>query len=204
MDRIETIEHLEAVYGAVPDKALAKESPTLTPEYAAFIRRAPFCMLATVGPEGVDVSPRGDPPGFVRVADERTLMLPDRRGNNRVDSLRNIVRDGRVSLIFLIPGIGETLRVNGRADLVIDAPLLESFAFEGKRPRSVVRVRVATVYFQCQKALARSRLWDPAAQAGRAEVPTAGQMLQALLADEDFDGAEYDRAYPEHMAKTIY
>lgn len=204
MDRIQTIEQLEAIYGEVPERALAKESPTVIPEYAAFIRRAPFCMLATVGPEGVDVSPRGDPPGFVRVSDERTLMLPDRRGNNRVDSLRNIVRDGRASLIFMIPGIGETLRVNGRADLLVDDDLLASFAFEGKTPRCIVRVHVETVYFQCQKALARSGLWDPAAQADRSEVPTAGQMLQALMQDRDFDGDEYDRTYPEHMARTIY
>lgn len=204
MSAIETIEQLEAVYGEVPERALAKESPTVIPEYAAFIRRSPFCMLATVGPEGVDVSPRGDPPGFVRVADERTLLMPDRRGNNRVDSLRNIVRDPRASLIFLIPGIGETLRVIGRAGLHTDPDLLESFAIDGKLPRCVVRLSVETVYFQCQKALARSGLWDPAARAERAEVPTAGQMLQALIRDQGFDGAEYDRNYPDHMAKTIY
>ena len=204
MSAIETIEQLEAVYGEVPERALAKESPTVIPEYAAFIRRSPFCMLATVGPEGVDVSPRGDPPGFVRVADERTLLMPDRRGNNRVDSLRNIVRDPRASLIFLIPGIGETLRVIGRAGLHTDPDLLESFAIDGKLPRCVVRLSVETVYFQCQKALARSGLWDPAARAERAEVPMAGQMLQALIRDQGFDGAEYDRNYPDHMAKTIY
>lgn len=204
MSKIETMEQLEAIYGEVAERSKAKESQVLIPEYAAFVRRSPFCMLATVGPEGVDVSPRGDPPGFVRIADERTVLLPDRRGNNRVDSLRNIVRDPRVSLIFMIPGIGETLRINGRAELLTDRDLLESFAHDGKLPRSIVRVTAETVYFQCQKALARSRLWDPAAQAKRSEVPTAGQMLQALIKDQGFDAEAYDRNYPDHMAKTIY
>lgn len=204
MSKIETMEQLEAIYGEVAERSKAKESQVLIPEYAAFVRRSPFCMLATVGPEGVDVSPRGDPPGFVRIADERTVLLPDRRGNNRVDSLRNIVRDPRVSLIFMIPGIGETLRINGRAELLTDRDLLESFAHDGKLPRSIVRVAAETVYFQCQKALARSRLWDPAAKAKRSEVPSAGQMLQALIKDQGFDAEAYDRNYPDHMAKTIY
>ena len=205
MDLIDTMDKLEAIYGQVEMRSKAKEADHLIPEYAAFVERSPFCMLATVGPEGVDVSPRGDPPGeFVRIADPKTLHLPDRRGNNRTDSLRNIVRDPRASMIFMIPGIGETLRVNGTADLAVDPDLLESHAINGKAPRCVVRLHVETVYFQCQKALARSRLWDPASRVPREEVPTAGQMLQALIRSEPFDGEAYDRNYPDHMAKTIY
>jgi hypothetical protein len=205
MEVIDSIGKLESIYGEAPERALVKERDTIIAEYARFIERSPFCMLATVGPEGVDVSPRGDPPGsFVRIADERTLLLPDRRGNNRVDSLRNIVRDPRCSLIFMIPGIGETVRVIGEADLVIDAGLLADFAMDGKPPRCIVRVAVRSVYFQCQKALVRSRLWDPASAAARGDVPTAGQMLQGVLPKAEFDGDDYDRSYPEHMARTIY
>lgn len=205
MQIIDTTEKLEAIYGEKNPKSLAKEADRLIPEYAAFIERSPFCMLATVGPEGLDVSPRGDPVGeFVRIADPKTLLLPDRRGNNRIDSLRNIVRDSRVSLIFMIPGIGETMRINGTADIVVDEALLQEMAMDGKLPRSVVRIHVQTVYFQCQKALARSRIWFQESHAERSEVPTAGQMLQAMIQDEPFDGAAYDRNYPDHMKNTIY
>lgn len=205
MQTIETVEQLEAIYGEKNPKSVLKEADHLIPEYAAFVERSPFCMLATVGPEGLDVSPRGDPVGqFFRIQDPKTLLLPDRRGNNRIDSLRNIVRDSRVSVIFMIPGIGETLRINGTADIVVDDDLLASMAMDGKLPRSIVRVHVETVYFQCQKALARSRLWFADSQAAREDVPTAGQMLQALIKSEPFDGAEYDRNYPDHMKNTIY
>lgn len=204
MEKIDTIEKLEAIYGEMNPRSVAKEADHLIPEYAAFIERSPFCMLATVGPEGLDVSPRGDPPGFVRIQDPKTLLLPDRRGNNRVDSLRNIVRDPRVSVIFLIPGIGEAMRINGTAELIVDQALFDSFAIDGKLPRSIVRISVQTVYFQCQKALARSRLWFADSHAAREDVPTAGQMLQALITSEPFDGDEYDRGYPDHMKNTIY
>ncbi|WP_417515536.1 pyridoxamine 5'-phosphate oxidase family protein [Minwuia sp.] len=205
MELIDSIEKLEAVYGEKNPKAVAKEADHIIPEYAAFIERSPFCMIATVGPEGLDVSPRGDPQGrFVRIVDPKMLMLPDRRGNNRVDSLRNIVRDPRISMIFMIPGIGETMRVTGTADLTVDPDLLESFAMDGKLPRSVIRIHVETVYFQCQKALARSRLWFADSHAARDEVPTAGQMLQAMIKSEPFDGEAYDRGYPDHMKETIY
>lgn len=205
MEIIDTTEKLVAIYGEMNPKSVAKEADHLIPEYAAFIERSPFCMLATVGPEGLDVSPRGDPIGeFARIADPKTLLLPDRRGNNRVDSLRNIVRDPRVSVIFMIPGIGETMRINGTADILVDDDLFESFAMDGKLPRSVVRIHVETVYFQCQKALARSRLWFQESHAAREEVPTAGQMLQAMIKTEPFDGEAYDRGYPDHMKNTIY
>ena len=137
-----------------------KEIDHINPQYRAFIEAAPFFVLASVGPEGVDCSPRGDAPGFVRVTGERTLMIPDRRGNNRIDSLRNIVRDPRVSLLFLIPGVGETFRIIGRASISTDPALLEGFVFAGKTPRAVIIVDVERVYFQCSKAIIRSKLWE--------------------------------------------
>ncbi len=197
---------LQVLYDGYRSKGLevvAIESNRESDRAKAFIEKAPFLVLATVGPEGVDCSPRGDPAGFVRVVDSKTLMLPDRKGNNRLDSLRNIVRQRRVSLLFLIPGVGETLRVNGHADIVVNAELNASFEIQGKQPRSVIVVTIDRVYFQCQKALARSRLWDPQARIDRTELPSSGEMLQAV-SKQVFDGAEYDAGYSEHMKRTIY
>jgi PPOX class probable FMN-dependent enzyme len=160
-------------------------------------------MLASVGPEGLDGSPRGDAPGFVRVRDEKTLLVPDRRGNNRIDTLKNIVRDPRVSLLFLIPGIGETLRVNGRAAISADPALCESFTVQGKAPRSVLVITVDRVYFQCQKALVRSKLWEPASRIERSALPSTGTMI-AALSQGTVDGEAFDRAYPERLRQTIY
>ena len=200
--RVTNIEALEAIYGQPAGRSVSKEVDRLTGNYRRLVEAAPFAVLATVGPEGTDCSPRGDPPGFVRVVDEKTLMLPDRRGNNRIDTLRNIVRDGRLSLLFLIPGVGETLRVNGRGEVVTDPDLLASFETQGKRPRSVLVVHIERIYFQCQKALARSRLWDPAARVDRKSLPSAGDMLKEL--DSGFDAASYDAGYSDHMKETIY
>jgi uncharacterized protein len=200
---VTSVEQLEAIYGHPSGAAVLKEVDHINAEYRAFIKAAPFFALSTCGPEGVDCSPRGDEPGFVRVADEKTLMIPDRRGNNRVDSLRNIVRDPRVSLLFLIPGIGETIRVIGRASISIDPALLESFVFAGKTPRSVIVVSVETVYFQCSKAIIRSKLWDPSRLIDRASLPSNGAILAAITKGE-MGGEEYDRAYPERLKATIY
>ena len=201
--RITSIEQLESVYGEPVPRSLAKEILYISDHYRAFIEKAPFVTVATAGPEGLDCSPRGDPAGFVRVVDEKTLMIPDRRGNNRVDSLRNLVRDPRISLLFLIPGINETIRINGRAEIAIDPDLCASFSIKGKLPRSVLVITVERIYFQCQKALVRSRLWDTEAQIARAELPSTGDML-AALSENDFDAEEYDRTYPKHLEKTIY
>lgn len=201
-NQITTIEQLEALYGPKNPKSLTKEIDFISDHYRAFIEASPFVVVATVGPEGTDCSPRGDPAGFIRVQDEKTVLMPDRRGNNRLDTLRNLIVDPRVSLLFLVPGVGETLRINGRAEIRTDPELCASFEMQRKIPNSVIRVSVDRVYFQCQKALARSRLWDPAAQVERSSLPTAGDILKAL--DQGFDGAEYDRNYPEHMKKTIY
>lgn len=159
--------------------------------------------LATRRPEGLDCSPRGDGPGFVRVQDDKTLLLPDRRGNNRIDSLRNIVRDPHVALLFLIPGIGETLRVNGRAMISIAPALLESFAVDGKAPKSVIVMTVEAVYFQCARAILRSELWNPERHVARQTLPSAGQIL-AAVSQNRFDGETYDKALPERQRTTLY
>ena len=201
--QVTSIEQLESIYGDPPTTSLVKEIDYISQHYRAFIEKTPFVTVATCGPEGLDCSPRGDPPGFVRVADEKTLMIPDRRGNNRIDRMRNLVRDPRISLLFLIPGVNETLRINGRAEIVIDPDMCASFAMQGKLPRSVLVVTVERIYFQCQKALVRSRLWDVEAQIPRSELPSTGKILEAL-SEKAIDGEEYDRNYPDRLKKTIY
>lgn len=204
MSLITSIAELEALYAdPVSPAANIKVLDHISDHYRAFIEASPFLLLATVGPAGVDCSPRGDPPGFVRVADARTLLIPDRRGNNRLDSLRNIVTDPRVHLLFLIPGIGETMRVIGRAVISTDPELCASFTMEGKAPRSILIVTVKEVYPQCQKALVRSKLWDPATQIPRSALPSMGEMLGAITKGT-FDGLAYDMAYPERLKQTIY
>jgi PPOX class probable FMN-dependent enzyme len=203
MSRITTVAELETLYGIPNEASTVKEVGWLTPHYRAYIEAAPFVALATSGPEGLDCSPRGDRPGFVRIHDDRTLMLPDRRGNNRIDSLRNIVRDPRVGLLFLIPGVGNTLRVNGHAHLSVDPDLLESFAVEDKAPRSVTVITVDTVYFQCARALVRSELWNPERHIDPRSLPSAGEIL-AALSDNRVGGVAYDREWPGRAAKTMW
>ena len=201
--RITSVEQLDALYGPANPVSLTKELDHISREYRAFIEKAPFVVIASVGPEGLDCTPRGDPAGFVRVVDPHTVLLPDRRGNNRIDTLRNLVRDPRISLLFLIPGVGETLRINGRAEIIVDPALCSTFLMQGKAPRSVLRITAEHVYFQCPKALVRSRLWSPETQIARSELPTAGQIIEAIT-NKAVDGAEYDRAYPERIRQTIY
>ncbi len=194
---------LRALYGDPSEGAIAKEIDFVHPHYGAMIEASPFMVMATSGPDGLDVSPRGDPPGFVVVEDERTLLIPDRRGNNRADSLNNLIADPRIALLFLIPGVGETLRVNGRAEVSIDPALLERFPAQGKLPRSVIVVHVERVYFQCPKALVRSDLWNPAKHAERRSLPSTGTILADITRGR-LGGQEYDAAYPERLKATIY
>ena len=203
MSVITTVEQLEAIYGVTNDASTVKVADHVTPLYRVFIEKAPFAALATIGPEGIDCSPRGDLPGFVRIHDPKTLMLPDRRGNNRVDSLRNIVRDPRVSLMFLIPGSGNATRVNGRAHLSIDPELLATFKVEGKAPRSVMVMKVDEIYFQCARAIVRSDLWNPDKRVDPKTLPTPGQIL-AEMSDNKVGGAEYDRIWPERAAASMW
>ena len=202
-DIVSSVEELEKLYGVPGDASLVKEASWITPHYRAYIEASPFVSLATVGPEGIDCSPRGDKPGFVRIHDDKTLMLPDRRGNNRIDSLRNVVRDPRAALLFLIPGVGNCLRVNGRAHLSVAPALLESFAVEDKAPRSVLVLAVETVYFQCARALIRSELWNPAHHVDPKSLPSAGQIL-AALSQNTVGGATYDREWAGRAAKTMW
>lgn len=200
---IDTIEQLEAIYGRPQEASVVKQVDRLTDEYRAIVEGSPFAALATVGPEGLDCSPRGDFPGFVRVVDDRTLVMPDRRGNNRIDGLRNIVRDPRVALLFLVPGLGVTLRVNGRARISADPDLLARFAVDGHAPRSALVIAVEAVFFQCARAVIRSRLWDPAAQVDPKSLPTPGKMLAAIT-EERVGGETYDREWPGKAAKTLW
>jgi len=203
-DRIDTLEALEALYRPDPVPAsLVKVTDRITAHYQALIEASPFLILATVGPEGLDCSPRGDQAGFARIADDRTLIIPDRRGNNRIDSLRNIVRDPRVALLFLIPGSGTTFRVNGRAVISADADLLSSLAVDGKAPRTAIIVTVQAAYFHCARAIVRSRLWDPAARADPDSLPSPGAILAALSAGE-VGGPTYDAQWPARAAASLW
>jgi len=204
--KIETLDQLEAIYGStdkVSEAAKTKVVNRIIPAYRAFIEASPFVALATVGPEGLDCSPRGDSAGFVRIHDDRTLMLPDRRGNNRVDSLRNIIRDPRVALLFLIPGSGTTFRVNGRAHLTTDADVLDSFIVDGKPPRTVMSVAIDEMYFQCSRAIIRAELWSPERFIAPGTVPTPGQVL-AELSQGQIDGAQYDEAWPARAVASLW
>jgi len=183
-NRINTVEQLEALYGIPGQTSLVKEVAEIIPHYRAFIEKSPFCSLATSGPEGLDCSPRGDVPGFVRIHDERTLMMPDRRGNNRCDSLKNIIRDPKIALCFLIPGSRTSLRVNGEAYLCVDPELKASFAEQGKEPRSVIVIKTQAVYFQCGRAIVRSRLWEEDAKVDPDSLPTPGDVLAHLSNNE--------------------
>ena len=200
---ITTVDALEALFGPVGEASIRKEIGYVHPHYRAVIEASPFAVLGTVGPGGLDVSPRGDPAGFVHVQDEHTLLLPERRGNNRIDSLRNIVADPRVALLFLVPGIGETLRVNGRAAISVEPALLARFAMNGQLPKCVLVIRVETVLFQCARAIARSNLWAPVDPAAPRAVPTPGQMLEALT-QAGIDGAAYDDGLGERQRGTLY
>ena len=183
--------------------SIIKEVDHLTDLHRAYVEASPFVVVATSGPGGLDCSPRGDPPGFVRVRDERTLLLPDRRGNNRLDTLRNLVVDPRIGLLFLVPGVGVTLRVNGTAELSTDQALRDSFAMGDKVPTTVIVVTTTSVYTQCPKALIRSSLWDVARHRDPADLPTVGQIMEAITAGE-LDGQALDAAYPERIRQTIY
>ncbi|MCO5412053.1 MULTISPECIES: pyridoxamine 5'-phosphate oxidase family protein [Ralstonia] len=200
---LKTVADLEAVYGAPNPRSLLKEIDHLNADYRAFVEASPFIVLSSVGAQGTDASPKGDAPGFVRILNERLLAIPDRPGNNRIDNLRNIVEDGRVSVLFIVPGVGETLRVNGTATISADPELLASFAVQGKLPRSVILVQVQTVYFHCSKALVRSKLWERGAQETKPAVPTAGKILQRISGGA-FDGDAYDRELPERLKTTLY
>jgi uncharacterized protein len=200
---VRSLAELEALYEVPIPTSVTKEVDHLTELHRAYIEASPFVVVATSGPGGVDSSPRGDPPGFVRVIDERTLLIPDRRGNNRLDTLRNLVEDPRIGLLFLVPGVGVTLRVNGTTEISTDLALRESLAIDGKLPTTVIIVTTTAVYTQCPKALIRSHIWDPSRFRQASELPSVGTIMEAINGSA-FDGKAYDDAYPERVRQTIY
>lgn len=197
---IDDLASLRSLFGPVGEASVRKEVSRLHPVYQRWIEASPFAVLATVGPDGLDASPRGDPPGLVTVRDEHTLLLPERAGNNRIDSLKNILADPRVALLFFVPGVGETVRVNGRARISVAPDLLQGLAMDGKPPRCVLVITVETVFFQCARAMKRASLWEAREPA---QVPSAGAMLAALTRNA-IDGVAYDRALPARQRDTLY
>jgi uncharacterized protein len=200
--RITTLDQLATHYGAVNPNSLRKELPRLSPEYRRLLDASPFMAVATSGPGGLDCSPRGDPAGFVRVLDDQTIAFADRRGNNRLDTLKNLIADPRIGLLFLIPGINETLRINGRAVLSTEPSLIKSFVYQGKAPACVIVVAIEAVYFQCARALIRSDLWNAARHVARTSLPTAGEMSRS--ADPSFEAEPYDAALADRQRSTLY
>jgi PPOX class probable FMN-dependent enzyme len=202
-DMVTSVEQLEAIYGDPMPTSLVKEIDHISDGYRALIEAAPFVVIATSGPGGLDCSPKGDAPGFVRIVDERTLMIPDRPGNNRLDGFKNLMTDPRIALLFLIPGCPETLRVNGRATVSVDPALRESFAVNGKPARAVLIVNIETIFFHCAKAIVRGKLWDPAAQVARSALPSTGTII-AELSGGKLGGAQYDKDAPERIKSQLY
>ena len=197
---IETIEQLEAIYGTPAEASLVKVAAEITPGYQRIIEASPFVALTTVGPEGTDCTPRGDEGQVVFVEDKNTLALPDWRGNNRMDSLRNVVRDPRVSLMFLVPGSTLVVRVNGKAKLTADPAKLAQYGKHGKEPRSVMLIKIQELYFQCARAVMRADLWSGAPAP---DLPTAGDILAEMTSGE-FDGVDYDKTWPDRAKKTLW
>jgi PPOX class probable FMN-dependent enzyme len=200
MQTIETVSELEALYDLTVQGAIDKVCDHITPLYRRWIDASRFVILSTVGPEGTDASPRGDRDAVVRVATPTTVLMPDWRGNNRLDSLKNIVRDGRLSLMFMVPGSNTVVRVNGTATLTAQTSVTEQFAYQGKLPRTVIVIAVAEVYFQCAKALMRSRLWSAGDESEG--LPTAGEFLEENI--PEFDAAAYDAGYPEYAKNRLW
>ncbi len=206
---ITSLDALATLYpNPIAPASIAKEIDHVDDNYAALIAASPFFVLATNGPDGLDCSPRGDQPGFVTVRDAKTLLIPDRRGNNRLDSLKNILFDARIGMLFMIPGYGETLRVNGVATLSSDPGLCAGFAVAGKAPACVIVVSVERVYFQCSRAVVRAELWNADRHVAKGAVPSAGTILRDITAREaaveTFDGEAYDKALPERVRATLY
>ncbi len=200
---ISTIEELEEIYGMPQSASVEKVMDHVTPLYQKLIEASPFVALASVGPEGMDCTLRGDKPGFVRVVDEKTLMMPDRRGNNRIDTLRNIVRDPRVALLFVIPGSNTTFRVNAKAHLTADKDVLASFEENGKPPRSVIVFNVEEAYFQCGRAVIRAQLWKDDSRALGQDLPTAGEMIAETVGGGE-GGKDYDASWEARAKKTLW
>lgn len=200
--RMGSEQELRAIYGEIPERSVRKVLDHLNAPYRALVAASPLVIMATNGPDGTDCSPKGDAPGFVQMLDERTLAIPDRPGNNRIDNLLNLVRDPHISLLFLVPNVGETLRVNGLAQVTTDPALLDRFVVNDRRPRTVIVVSVREAYFHCSKSMVRSRLWDPGTWGDREKLPTAGQMHAAI--DARVDAEQYDHEAVQRIRQALY
>lgn len=199
---VKTLAQLEALYGVPAETSLRKVTHRLTPEYRQMIASSPFFALATIGAGGLDCSPRGDACPAVSILDDHTIAIPDRRGNNRLDSLRNLVEDPRCALLFLIPGISECIRINASATISTDPDLLQSLAHDKKNPTTVIVATIQELYFQCARAITRAGLWNPELHRNRGELPTAGDLTKSAFAE--FDAKSYDAALAGRQAKTLY
>jgi uncharacterized protein len=193
---------LEELYGDIAEASIKKEVDYLHPRYQEIIKASPFFVLASHGPDGLDTSPRGDAPGFVEILDEKTLVIPDRRGNNRLDSLRNIIHNPQVALLFFVPGLGETLRVIGNAIISVDPILLQRHSIDNKAPKTVLIIQVKSVFFQCSRAIRRSNLWQ-LLQPVDTQLPSPGRILAELTSNQ-IDGEKYDRELPERIKNSLY
>jgi len=200
---VKSVEQLESLYGAPMPTSIAKEIDHLSDGYRQMVEAAPFVVIATCGPGGLDCSPKGDAPGFIRIVDDKTIMIPDRPGNNRLDGFKNLMSDPRIALLFLIPGIGETLRINGHAEVSVDPALRESFAVNGKPARGVLIVRIETVFFHCSKAVVRAKMWDPKTQIPRSALPSTGTII-AELTQGKLGGEQYDKDAPARTQAMLY
>ncbi|MBV2119972.1 MAG: pyridoxamine 5'-phosphate oxidase family protein [Candidatus Thiodiazotropha sp. (ex Ctena orbiculata)] len=201
MEFIESVEELEKIYGSPSDAALNKVTNRIISSYRAWIEKSCFCVIASVGCEGTDVSPRGDDGQVIKILNEKTLALPDWKGNQRIDTLRNIIEDERVSLLFMVSGSNNVVRINGQARITTDQALLESFKRKGDCPKTVVLVKVGEVYFQCARALMRSNLWGSGDQSSG--LPTPGSILNEITSGV-FDGEAYDSSWPERYKKELW
>ncbi|MGJ8533447.1 MAG: pyridoxamine 5'-phosphate oxidase family protein [Alphaproteobacteria bacterium] len=202
MTLVTDIRELEELYGVPSEASLIKVSDQVTKNYQSLIEASPFMVLATSGPEGMDCSPRGDAKQVVFIQDRKTLLLPDRRGNNRMDSLRNIVRNPEIALLFLIPGSNTTLRLNGTATISTAPELTSQYKMQGKDPRSVIIVTIREIYFQCARAVMRADLWNPENFKPANTLPSAGDLMQELK--DDFDGTSYDKEWPARAKETMW
>lgn len=204
MNQVTSVEQLRGIYGEPRTAAAHKVIDHVDENAAAFIQRSPFLLIATAGAGGqLDVSPKGDLAGFVQVADKQTVLIPDRPGNNRIDGLQNIVETGRIGLLCLVPGVKETMRINGSAHVSVDPELLGRFVVDGKPPKSVTVVAVEELFFHCARALIRSYLWDPERQIERSELPSMGTILAAHT-NGLVDQCEYDEALPTRIMESLY
>ncbi|MBV8791158.1 MAG: pyridoxamine 5'-phosphate oxidase family protein [Pseudolabrys sp.] len=200
---VSSVEQLERLYGTPMPTSLAKEIDHINSSYRKMIEASPFVVIATSGPNGLDCSPKGEAPGFVRIVDNKTVMIPDRPGNNRLDGFKNLMSDPRIALLFLIPGVGETLRINGRAKLSVDPALRESFVVNGKPARAVLIVAVETIFFHCSKAAIRGKIWDPTAQIPRMALPSTGAIISETTGGK-LGGEQYDKEAPAKTQAMLY